>query len=288
MRLSVNDTELYFDVEGAALVADGPALRERPVVLALHGGPGFDHAYFKPSLSALTDVAQIVYLDQRGQGRSGRAPVESCTTEQMADDAAALCHTLGIKRPAVLGHSFGGFVALHLALRHPDVAGSLILIDSAASSADMTGAMERLEERHGSEVRAAAEPVFGGDVSEETMAEFGRLVAPAYVHDPEKVGPVLESLGRSSFNTEVAAHYFGNQAALYDVRDRLGEIRVPTLVMVGENDWLIPPSASRVIAEGVPGAELVVIPEAGHFSFIEGPDVYTDAVRRCLSIPVSS
>ena len=135
MRLSVNDTELYFDVEGAALVADGPALRERPVVLALHGGPGFDHAYFKPSLSALTDVAQIVFLDQRGQGRSGRAPVESCTTEQMADDAAALCHTLGIKRPAVLGHSFGGFVALHLALRHPDVAGSLILIDSAASRA---------------------------------------------------------------------------------------------------------------------------------------------------------
>jgi proline iminopeptidase len=288
MRLSVNDTELYFDVEGAALVADGPAVRERPVVLALHGGPGFDHAYFKPSLSALTDVAQIVYLDQRGQGRSGRAPLESCTTEQMADDAAAFCRTLGIERPVVLGHSFGGFVALHLALRHPDVAASLILIDTAASSADMTGAMERLEERHGPEVRAAAEPVFGGDVSEETMAEFGRLVAPAYVHDPEKVGPVLESLGRSSFNHELAAHYFGNQAALYDVRDRLGEIRVPTLVVVGENDWLIPPSASRVIAEGIPGAELLVIPEAGHFSFIERPDAYTDAVRRHLSIPVSA
>jgi proline iminopeptidase len=287
MRLAVNDTELYFDVEGAALVPDGPALRERPVVLALHGGPGFDHAYFKPSLSALVDAAQIVYLDQRGQGRSARVPVESCTIEQMADDAAALCRTLGIERPAVLGHSFGGFVALHLALRHPDVAGSLILIDTAASSTDMTGAMEQLEKRHGPEVRAAAEPVFGGDVSEETMAEFGRLVAPAYVHDPEKVGSVLESLGRSSFNTEVAAHYFSNQAAHYDVRDRLGEIRVPTLVMVGENDWLIPPSASRVIAEGIPGAELVVLPEAGHFSFIERPDVYTDAVRLCLSTPVA-
>ena len=288
MRLSVNDTELYFDVEGAALVADGPALRERPVVLALHGGPGFDHAYFKPSFSALTDVAQVVYLDQRGQGRSGRVPVESCTVEQMADDAAAFCRTIGIERPAILGHSFGGFVALHLALRHPDVAGSLILIDTAASSADMDGAMERLEERHGPEVRAAAEPVFGGDVSEETMAEFGRLVAPAYVHDPEKVGPVLGSLGRSGFNHELAAHYFGNQAALYDVRDRLGEIRVPTLVMVGENDWLIPPSASRVIAEGIPGAELVVIPQAGHFSFIERPDVYTDAVRGHLSRPVAA
>jgi proline iminopeptidase len=131
------------------------------------------------------------------------------------------------------------------------VPGSLILIDTAASSADMAGAMERLEERHGPEVRAAAEPVFGGDMSEETMADFERLVLPAYVHDPEKVGPVLEPLGRSSFNTELAAHYFGNRAALYDVRKRLGEVRVPTLVMVGEHDWLIPPSASRVIAEGV-------------------------------------
>ena len=60
-----------------------------------------------------------VYLDQRGQGRSGRVPIESCTIEQMADDAAALCRALGIEHPAVLGHSFGGFVALHLALRRP-------------------------------------------------------------------------------------------------------------------------------------------------------------------------
>jgi proline iminopeptidase len=234
------------------------------------------------------DAAQIVYLDQHGQGRSARVPVESCTIEQMADDAAAFCRALGIERPAVLGHSFGGFVALHLALRHPDVAGSLILIDTAASGADTAGAMERLEERHGPEVRAAAELVFGGDVTEETMAEFGRLVAPAYVHAPEKVGPVLESLGRSSFTPEVAAHFFGHRAALYDVRDRLGEIHVPTLVVVGGNDWLIPPSASRVIAEGIPSAELLVIPEAGHFSFIEHSDVYTDAVRRCLSTPVAA
>ena len=283
MRLSVNDTELYFDVEGAALVPDGPALRERPAMLVLHGGPGYDHAYFKPSPSALIDAAQIVYLDQRGQGRSARVPVESCTVEQMADADAVFCRTLSIERPNILGHSFGGFVALHLALRHPDVVGSLILADTAASSADLAGAMERLEELHGPEVRAAAEPVFGGDASEEAMAGFERLVAPAYVHSPEKVGPVMETWGRSTFTQEVASHFFDNLAALYDVRERLGEISVPTLVMVGENDWLIPPSASRVIAEGIPGAELLVLPEAGHFSLVERPEAYADAVRRFLS-----
>jgi proline iminopeptidase len=285
MRLSVNDTELYFDVDGASLVPDGPTMRENPVVLLLHGGPGFDHAYFKPSPSALTEASQLVYLDQRGQGRSARSPVESCTIEQMADDAATFCRTLGIERPTVLGHSFGGFVALHLTLRHPEVVGSLILVDTAAASDDMAGAMERLEARYGSEVRAAAEPVFGGDFSEAAMTDFMRLVAPAYVHDPDKVASVLEVWGRSSFNTEVAAHYFRNLAGLYDVRDRLGEIQVPTLVVVGEHDWLTPPSASRVIVEGIPGAELVVIPEAGHFSFIEQSEAHADAVRRYLGAP---
>ena len=71
MRITVNDTELYFDVEGPALVPDGPTMRERPTMLVLHGGPGFDHAYFKPALSALADTAQVVYLDLRCQGRSG-------------------------------------------------------------------------------------------------------------------------------------------------------------------------------------------------------------------------
>ena len=87
MRLSFNGTELYFDVEGTGLVPDGPVLRERQTMLVLHGGPGYEHAYFKPVPSALVDAAQIVCLYQRGQGLSARVPVESCTVEQMADEA---------------------------------------------------------------------------------------------------------------------------------------------------------------------------------------------------------
>ena len=118
------------------------------------------------------------------------------------------------------------------------------------------------------------------------MAEFIRLVAPAYAHDPEKAGPMIESWSRSTFTPEVATHYFSNLASHYDVRERLGEIRVPTLVVVGESDWIIPPSASRVIADGIPGADLAVIPEAGHFPFIERPEAYADAVRRFLAVPM--
>ncbi|MFN5453987.1 alpha/beta fold hydrolase [Bradyrhizobium sp.] len=79
MRVLVNGVRLYFDVEGAALVPDGPAMRQKPTVLLLHGGPGFDHTSYKPAYSALTDIAQLVYLDHRGNGRSEDGPQELWT-----------------------------------------------------------------------------------------------------------------------------------------------------------------------------------------------------------------
>ncbi len=285
MRLKVNDTELYFDVEGAEIVTDGPTLSERPTIVALHGGPGFDHAGFKPTLTALADTAQIVYVDQRSQGRSARARLESCTIEQMADDAAALCRTLGIARPTILGHSFGGFVALTLAVRHPDVVGRLILMNTAAATADMADAMSTIEQRYGARARATAERMFSGDFCEEVTTDFARYVAPVYVHDPANVGLVGEFVQRTLFNAEVAGHYFSKLARQYDVRARLGEIHVPTLVVVGETDWLCPPSTARVIANGIPRAELIVIPQAGHFAMWEQPDLTLSAVRRFLASP---
>jgi hypothetical protein len=70
MRVNIGDTRLFFDVEGASLVPDGPVMRERPTVVFLHGGPGADHSVFKPTVSPLADCAQLIYLDHRGQGRS--------------------------------------------------------------------------------------------------------------------------------------------------------------------------------------------------------------------------
>jgi proline iminopeptidase len=285
MYITVNETRLYFDIEGAGLVPDGPSMRERPIVLLLHGGPGFDHAYFMPQLSELADTAQLVYLDQRGQGRSGRPPLDTCTIEQMADDAAAFCRTLGIARPAVLGHSFGGFVALHLAVRHPELVGRLILVDTAAASDDMADSMGILEQRHGAAARAAAERIFSGDITEATMADFMRLVLPAYLRDPANFDLLAGALGRTITNPELMTYYFAHSAARYDLRPCLGAIRIPTLVVVGDYDWLLPPSASRVIAAGIPEAELVVVPDAGHMPFIEQPAAFQAAIRRFVTAP---
>lgn len=70
MFVAVNGTKLYFDVEGAGLVPDGARMRAKPTLLLLHGGPGFDHTLYKPAFGTLDDAAQVIYLDQRGNGRS--------------------------------------------------------------------------------------------------------------------------------------------------------------------------------------------------------------------------
>jgi proline iminopeptidase len=82
MHVRVNGVRLFFDVEGAKLVPDGPAMREKPTLLLLHGGPGFDHSIYKPAYSALADAAQVIYLDHRGNGRSEDGPREGWNLAQ--------------------------------------------------------------------------------------------------------------------------------------------------------------------------------------------------------------
>jgi proline iminopeptidase len=127
MRVRVGDVHLWFDVEGSGLVVDGAVMRERPTLLLLHGGPGFDHSLFKPDYGVLAEVAQVVYLDHRGHGRSDQGDPADWRLEVWADDVRAFCDALGIERPIVFGWSFGGMVAMAYATRHPDHPAKLIL-----------------------------------------------------------------------------------------------------------------------------------------------------------------
>jgi pimeloyl-ACP methyl ester carboxylesterase len=128
VRVAVNGTTLWFNVDGPALVPAGETMVARPTVALVHGGPGgYDHSYFWPEFSRLTAVAQIVSPDLREHGRSARQDVAGFTYEQCADDVVALCDVLGIERPIVLGHSMGGFVAMLAGIRHPGRLGGLVL-----------------------------------------------------------------------------------------------------------------------------------------------------------------
>jgi proline iminopeptidase len=284
MRVSVNNTDLYVDVAGSQLHVEAGRLAERPTIVVLHGGPGFDQGYLRPGLAPLSSHAQLVFVDLRGQGRSGRPPVQTCTLEQMADDVAELCDRLGIRAPIVFGHSAGGFVALHLALRHPASLGALILCDSAPTLLPLPdeNPPPSLAQRATAQAVEVAQRLFNGDFSAETVDAFGQLVAPFYA-GPRHTDVPGQILPLSGFSADIAAHFFGVLAPAYDLRPRLPEISVPTLAIVGKYDWVCPPVASRTLASEIPHTDLVEIAEAGHFAFSEEPQAFQHAVRAFLA-----
>jgi pimeloyl-ACP methyl ester carboxylesterase len=266
MHVSVNGTRLFFDVDGAKLVPDGPRLREKPTLILLHGGPGFDHSTYKPAFAAaLADVAQIVYLDHRGQGRSERGASEHWNLPQWGDDLRAFCDALGIVEPIVLGNSFGGMVAMSYATRHPDHPGKLILSSTAARMrwARMYETFERLG---GPEIRELAR-AFWEDPKAETLAPYAARAMPLYNRTPRDP----DAMPRTVFAFEVLFHFARAEQQAMDFFPALGRIACPTLVIGGEEDPVCPIEDQVEIAAAIPGARLERFAGCGHGPFRDDP-----------------
>jgi proline iminopeptidase len=253
MHVIVNGVRLFFDVEGASLVPDGPAMREKPTLLMLHGGPGADHSIYKPDYSALANIAQIVYLDHRGNGRSEDGPKEAWTLAQWGDDVRAFCDALGIVNPIVLGASFGGTVALAYATRHPAHPSKLILISTAAAGNSYLERRVALFERFGGpEVGALARRRFlevqGHDAA--SLDAWRRLAFPLYFRIPR--GPDVPR--RAVSRSEVLQWFTkpGGEGLTFDLFPNLHRIRCPTLVMGGEDDPIQPIESQADIAAALP------------------------------------
>jgi proline iminopeptidase len=136
-------------------------------------------------------------------------------------------------------------------------------------------------ERASPEAVAAAQKLFGGDMSPESLEAFGRLVFPFYA-GPSHMDVPGQIMPLSEMNAAISEYFFNKLAPGYDLRPRLGEISAPTLVIVGHYDWVCSPAASRAIAHGIPGAEFLELANAGHFGFSEEPEMFITAVRRYL------
>lgn len=282
MYAKVNGAEIYFDVEGSGLVPDGEVMREKDVAFVLHGGPAMDHTYYKPYLSPLADDVQLIYVDHRNTGRSGRMPVDSCTIEQMADDVEALREYLGLGKVHVIGNSFGGMWALTYALRHQDALKKLVLITTSPSYGFYEAAKAEAARKGTPEQIAAIPRLFEGEI--DTDAELGKwwkIVNPLYYYRWDD--KYWEGEDRSRPNAELTAHMWRNVMPHYDVRDRLDEIKVPTLVLGGRHDWVTPYPESEKIAAGIPGSELVIFEESGHLPFVEEQDRFMEVVRPFLA-----
>ena len=181
----------------------------------LHGGPGFDHSIYKPAYSALADVAQIVYLDHRGNGRSDDGPKADWNLAQWGDDVRSFCDALGIVDPIVLGASFGGMVALAYATRHPDHPSKLVLISTEAAGDTHLDRRVALFERFGGpEVGALARRRFldvGSTRDQAAVDAWRKLAFPVYTRTPRDPNIGSRTVGKP----EVGLHFWREPLVQY-------------------------------------------------------------------------
>ena len=254
MHVSVNGVRLFFDVEGTGLIPDGPVMREKPTLLLLHGGPGFDHSIYRPEYSALADIAQVIYLDHRGNGRSEDGPRERWNLAQWGDDVHAFCEVLGIANPIVLGASFGGMVALAYATRHPAHPSKLVLISTeAAGGTHLDRRVELFERFGGPEAGTLARRRFlevRGQADQASLEAWRRLAIPLYTRVPRD-----PDMARRAVNRPEVLHWFtkpGGESHSFNMFPDLGRVQCPTLVMGGEDDPMLPIECQADIAAALP------------------------------------
>jgi proline iminopeptidase len=251
-------------------------------LLLMHGGPGADHLTLA-SLRPCADDFTLVFYDHRCNGRSEGAPVSSMTWDNLTADAEALRHTLGFDRWAVLGHSFGGMVALEYALRYPHSLSHLLLLDTCGDIRWVQHNAPLILAKRGYSPATVktAQRFFNGQIAPNEVTPAMMKLAGAYYH---RLGPLLlarEMLTglRMKSRPEALIFGFGQLLQGWTVMDRLGEIAVPTLVMAGRDDFQFPPEHQAALAAGIANARLEIIERAGHNAPSERPAEVIQAVR---------
>jgi len=255
--MPIRDVSLFVEVVGHGY----------PLVL-MHGGPGADHwtmAPFRPCADRFT----LVFYDHRCNGRSQGAPVSSMTWENLTADAEALRRRLGFERWAVLGHSFGGHVALEYALRYPASLSHLVLLDTGGDSRwSRQNAAEVLAKRGCSPKKVElVRRWFNGEFTPREWFPILMRIGDAYSSHSSSLllaRELLQGGWRSKMRPEALIFAGRHLLRGWTVMDRLGEITVPTLVMAGRDDFVFPPEAQLELAAGLPNARLRIIERAGH------------------------
>jgi len=248
-------------------------------VIVLHGGPGMDHSMFRPWLDPLADEFRLLYVDERGQGRSDRVDPATLSLDVFARDVDLLAEALGVGRFALLGHSFGAIVTTWHATNVGTAAAYVIsggADESAAMLADVEASLEAMGER-GRPIADSWDQEQHVRTDDE-LAELMRVQMPFHFE-----GEVPPGYGEETvYSPDVLRHFSSAGYGDFDYPPQLGAVRRPTLVVVGERDRTTTVRAARVLHEGIEDSRLVVVPGVGHMSFVEDPERYLDAVRTFL------
>lgn len=240
-------------------------------LFVLHGGPGMEGNYFRPYLEPLEADFRVVYVDQPGQGLSERfGPRRPYTMAQAVEAIEALRVALGYERIAVLGHSYGGFVAQMYAQRFPQHLSALVLVDTAAAADWNAEANANISRLATPEQRGLGQALSDDERIRRVFALYFDPPAPALAD--AFMDRVILSAG--AWRQLVASAEFQT----FDMRPHHAAMGMPALVVVGENDLITTPNQARTIAAGIPGARLAVFPQTGHNPFVEEPSAFNALV----------
>jgi proline iminopeptidase len=292
-------TEGFVDANGVLIywksIGSGASL------FVVHGGPGASHDYFLPHLVPLARTNRLIFIDERGSGRSERLEnAKLYTVERMVEDVEAVRRALALGKIALLGHSFGGVLAQAYAFKYPENLSSLILCSTFHTTKAINKALADIKAKMDPELRARIEKMEKDGLYGKGKAyERGRYPAdymtaawaegyfpylyqkrPDANYDPSP-GPMMGwEVYREMWGSTGEYVVDGNLGNL-DYSEKLKSIRVPTLITVGDHDESAP-WISEEMQKLIPGSKLVVLPMSGHMTFVDQPEMFRKAVTDFL------
>lgn len=254
-------------------------------LFVIHGGPGLDHHEMTPWLDALGDTFRLLYIDLRGQGRSQRVDPASLTLSRFALDVTKLAQALGLARYAILGHSFGSFVTLAHAIEQGGASHYVLSGCTASFIKTAPEIQQNLETFEPVALREQVKQSWALEAQAKTQADVATIMEmqmPFHFATTESDAyrrfMAVMTEGHEVYAPEVLAYFAANEYAI-EYEDQLGKVSKPALVVTGELDRTCTPRASRELHAGVTGSELLIVPDAGHMTYVEQPDIYLPAVR---------
>lgn len=277
---------------GSAIIYYKTIGRGRPLVL-LHGGPGSTHDYFLPWVLPLARNRQLVFIDERGSGRSQRLEDHGqYNLETMSADVEALRVALNLGQVDLLGHSFGGILAQAVAIRYPKNIRRLILASTGSSATRVNTDFKVIKESLDKDLRARIEAleargIIGPDGAQ--LQEYRQLadeaLAPySYFVRPPAWSEAGESLGWDVLNTMWGAksdfHIDGNLKG-FDFTPDLRKLKIPALVIYGDHD-MVSDATARESHEALAGSLLVEVPRSAHMTMVDQSTAFNEAVARFL------
>jgi len=281
MFAKVNETRLFFDVDGKQVVYDKEAgcMKEKPVCFVLHGGPGGDHNIYGTFFHWLTEYMQLVYIDYRGNGRSDYPDESTYTMDQNAEDLEALRQYLGLNKIVVMGQSYGGIMSQCYATKYPENVCGAILICTAPSYKLMGGAVEELKKRGTPEMMEFFKKnvMAGGFKDNETWRNYLKMFAGMYTLHPENAQKYIDEIDNCVLNYK-AVNMGSAELATYNFIPDLHKITCPTLLIGGQQDWICPISCTHEISDEIPDCTTVIIEDSSHEVFLDQTQITHDAL----------